>query len=90
MNSSTLSRTAKVAKASMGKKRGLYLTLQPCAIILLVTSVLGFVLYGFSDKWIWLVMGILNLVASSTMYIKAGFMELIEKEYTKKELEPVN
>ena len=89
MKSSTLSRSAKVAKASMGKKRGLYLTLQPCAIILLVTSILGFVLYGFSDKLIWMVIGILNLVASTSMYVKAGFMELIEKEYTKKELEPV-
>jgi len=88
MKSSTLSRTAKVAKASMGKKSGLYLTLQPCAVIFLIISMVNFVTYGISEKLIWMVIGILNLVVATSMYIKAGFIELIEKEYTKKELEP--
>jgi hypothetical protein len=56
----------------------------------LIVSALNFTIWSLDKGVLYLILAMTWLAISFVCFMRAGFMELLEKEYTKKELEPVN
>lgn len=95
-NKQKLSLAARYIKWTMRTGKGhrqKYITAGACkfvSIMSLIPSLLSFS-KGIRDKDATdFVLAVSWLALAFIWFMKAGFIELIEKEYTKKELEPVN
>lgn len=85
-----LSWTGRFAKYHLSKQYGTYHTTKTMATVMLVVSLLSLsvgLLFKESSN---IYTGVGLFVVSIALYQRAGFIELIEKEYTKKNLEPDN